>query len=374
MSRRLTNDEFLAKVAKLQPDVEVLDTYVTSSTRMRARCKRCGREWEADGGSLARGNGCIRCASVDRISKRRITTEDFRAKLSNISPDIEVVGEYKSSTEKIHVKCLTCGHEWLSLPSNLLAGHGCRECMRINTGARCKSTHAEFIKKLSRIHPEFKCVDDKENLYSSSIDHMQFKCPNGHIFSARPDHILHPMAGCPVCKESYGEQKIRRYLEDNGIPFESQKTFADCVYIRALPFDFYIEELNTAIEFDGHHHFAPIKHFGGEEHFEATRLRDDIKTKYCRDNGIVLVRIPYWDYDNIERTLDAVINSRKKESEMKNLIKVVSPEVAEQLAKLGFQYIKEGSVFAFIQTDELMSVLQQTYSNGAFICENKLRF
>ena len=62
------------------------------------------------------------------------------------------------------------------------------------------------------------------------------------------------------------------------------------------------------------------------------------------------------------------------ENVVKNLIKVVSPEVAEQLAKLGFQYIKEGSVFAFIQTDELMSVLQQTYSNGAFICENKLRF
>lgn len=59
---------------------------------------------------------------------------------------------------------------------------------------------------------------------------------------------------------------------------------------------------------------------------------------------------------------------------MKNLIKVVSPEVAEQLVKLGFQYIREGNVFAFIQTDELMSVLRQTYSNGSFICENKLRF
>lgn len=59
---------------------------------------------------------------------------------------------------------------------------------------------------------------------------------------------------------------------------------------------------------------------------------------------------------------------------MKNLIKIVSPELANQLVSLGFQYIKEGSVFAFIQTDELMSVLQQTYSNGAFICENKLRF
>lgn len=311
MNRRLTNDEFLAKVAELQPNIEVLDTYVTSSTRMRARCKRCGREWETAGGNLAHGSGCIRCASVDRMSKRRITTEEFREKLSNISPDIEVVGEYKSSAEKIHVKCLICGHEWLSLSSNLLAGHGCRECMRVNTGMRCKSTHAEFLTKLSRVHPEFKCIDNKENLYSSSIEHMQFACPNGHTFLARPDHILQPMAGCPVCKESYGEQKIRRYLENNCVPFESQKIFADCAYVRALPFDFYIEELNVAIEFDGHQHFAPIEHFGGEKQFEVTRLRDDIKTRYCCDNGITLVRIPYWDYDNIEQILDIVINPQK---------------------------------------------------------------
>lgn len=59
---------------------------------------------------------------------------------------------------------------------------------------------------------------------------------------------------------------------------------------------------------------------------------------------------------------------------MKNLIKVVDQGLAKQLVDLGFQYIREGNVFAFIQTDELMSVLQQTYSNGAFICENKLRF
>lgn len=56
------------------------------------------------------------------------------------------------------------------------------------------------------------------------------------------------------------------------------------------------------------------------------------------------------------------------------LIKVVDQGLAKQLASLGFQYLKEGSVFAFIKSDELMSVLQKTYSNGAFICENKLRF
>jgi hypothetical protein len=59
---------------------------------------------------------------------------------------------------------------------------------------------------------------------------------------------------------------------------------------------------------------------------------------------------------------------------MKNLIKVADQALANKLAELGFQYIKETSGFAFIQTDELMAVLKQSYSKECFICEDKLRF
>lgn len=60
---------------------------------------------------------------------------------------------------------------------------------------------------------------------------------------------------------------------------------------------------------------------------------------------------------------------------MKNIfIKVVSPEVAEQLALQGFQYIKEQNTFAFAYSDELIAVLQQRYSHSQFACESKLRF
>ena len=31
--------------------------------------------------------------------------------------------------------------------------------------------------------------------------------------------------------------------------------------------------------------------------------RDEIKTKYCIDKNIPLIRIPYWEYDNIENIL-----------------------------------------------------------------------
>lgn len=54
-------------------------------------------------------------------------------------------------------------------------------------------------------------------------------------------------------------------------------------------------------------------------------------------------------------------------------IKIADQGLAKQLADLGFQYVKENVCFAFIQTDELMSVLQKMYSTGA-VCENKLRF
>lgn len=61
--------------------------------------------------------------------------------------------------------------------------------------------------------------------------------------------------------------------------------------------------------------------------------------------------------------------------EKTDFIKVVDPEVAKTLADLGFQYVKEQKYFAFICTDELLSVLQTKFSDLSCFCrENKLRF
>ena len=35
---------------------------------------------------------------------------------------------------------------------------------------------------------------------------------------------------------------------------------------------------------------------------------DTIKTKYCEDNNIKLIRIPYWEFDNIENILIKELN------------------------------------------------------------------
>ncbi len=69
-------------------------------------------------------------------------------------------------------------------------------------------------------------------------------------------------------------------------------------------FDFYLPNLNICIEFDGRQHYnIDNSYFGGEEEFLRIKERDGIKNQYCKDNDITLIRIPYWDIENIDKIL-----------------------------------------------------------------------
>ena len=55
------------------------------------------------------------------------------------------------------------------------------------------------------------------------------------------------------------------------------------------------------IEFDGEQHIRPVERWGGEKAFQLQRKRDEIKNNYCKENGIALIRIGY--YENIEQKI-----------------------------------------------------------------------
>ena len=94
-----------------------------------------------------------------------------------------------------------------------------------------------------------------------------------------------------------------------GISYIPQKSFEELKDRHKLPFDFYIPDKNTCIEYDGQQHFFPVR-FGGNkdktanDRFELTKYHDNLKTQYCADNNIKLIRIPYTDFDKIESILD----------------------------------------------------------------------
>lgn len=99
------------------------------------------------------------------------------------------------------------------------------------------------------------------------------------------------------CTQSKQEEEIIKLLTKNNIPFQYQYRIKD---LAEKEFDFYINN-QYFIEFDGQQHFKYTNSgWDTEEHFIRTHKNDLIKNKFCFNNNIPLIRIPY----DTEYTLD----------------------------------------------------------------------
>lgn len=112
-------------------------------------------------------------------------------------------------------------------------------------------------------------------------------------------------SGCPSCNFSKGELKMSKFFDLNKILYVSEYTFEDCRNKLKLPFDFYLPDFNLCVEYDGILHYKDK--FNNPKEFKNLKKNDKIKTKYCKDNNINLLRIPYWEFDNIEKILSEAL-------------------------------------------------------------------
>ena len=106
---------------------------------------------------------------------------------------------------------------------------------------------------------------------------------------------------CGCTNLTAGEFKISQILAQNQIMFEREKIFLNCVNPntnRHLRFDFYINN-QYLIEFDGEQHYQSINYFGGENNLIKTQERDTFKNKWCKENNIPLIRIPYTHLEDL---------------------------------------------------------------------------
>ena len=151
-----------------------------------------------------------------------------------------------------------------------------------------------------------------KNEYIGCMDkNLKITCPDcGKVFiTSYYAFMKHNGQRCPECTnvESHGEYEVRMFLEQNGINYIPQYRFNDCKYKNTLPFDFYLPDYNVLIEYDGEQHYKPVN-WGcdkdeREKLFKLTQIRDQIKTEYCKNNNIKLIRIPYYDFNNISTIL-----------------------------------------------------------------------
>lgn len=187
--------------------------------------------------------------------------------------------------------------------------HACLYCGCKELWDRKRTTIEQMEAECERVGVEFVQRTSKDNECW-----VNYICPNHRsagIQSTSWTHFKEYRNGCPLCnKISNGEDEIYSYLSERGINFIKEHRFDGCKYKRKLPFDFYLPQYKMVIEYNGQQHYEPVKIFGGEENYKQTVIRDEIKKKYCEENNIKMITIPYWDFNNIETILDNELRSK----------------------------------------------------------------
>lgn len=260
----------------------------------------CGNECIVKAINLTKGK-TKSCGCSTHISS--IKDEDFIGKQFGEYTVLKFDGINNKNIRIYICKC-SCGNEVSVNAYNLKDGRstncGCQRKKNLSNKMK-KDITGQVFGKLTVI-TQVGVNKNKKNIYECECE-----CGGRCITTSQSLRDGHT-SSCG-CINSSGnmmvEQAIRqyniRYIKEHHININSR----DIKYIR---FDFYLPDLNIAIEYDGEQHFMPVSRFGGEEQFLKTQARDKFKNEYCKNNNINLIRIPYYEKKNIINIINEILS------------------------------------------------------------------
>lgn len=217
----------------------------------------------------------------------------------------EMVYQYKSQTK---VKCTCdCGNHIETFLTYLTSGNT-TSCGCVQKARAAEVNQKDFTDMVSSYGVKLLRQD-----YQNDRGCWMWvcECPCCHAeFTALPAKVMNGhITSCGCARQSSGERLVKSWLEDHGVEYIPQYRYDDCVDKDVLPFDFYLTDFNTCIEYHGRQHYFSTPIFGGDEAFETLQRHDQIKRNYCQENNISLLELPYTlSDDQIKEKLLSVIN------------------------------------------------------------------
>ena len=266
-----------------------LVNYLNNYTPVKIICPIHGVFEQKPTYHIDKGNGCRECST-----RNKLTNEIFIEKARLVHGDKYDYSkvDYINAKTKVKVICPIHGEFEQTPSSHLHQKTGCSKCSK-----KYNYTTTEFIEKARLVHGDK--YDYSKVKYKNNYTQTLLICPIHGKFEQTPSNHLSGK-GCDTCCSSKNETLIKTFLESKNISFKFQHTFLECKHKKLLPFDFYLPDYNTCIEFNGKQHYEPILFFGGVKGFNEQVKRDTIKKTFCEKNKINLVIIKY-DEDVISK-------------------------------------------------------------------------
>jgi hypothetical protein len=251
--------------------------YIDYNTKIKIICPKHD-DFEKTPKQLSLGKGCPDC-SLNKPSINKLIDEFNEIHNNKFKYKID---KYENNRQHIQVYCPE--HGWFPQTIKNHKKYGCKKC------SEKYLDNEMFIKKANKIHNNLYTYEN--TTYTDNKGIVIIDCPKHGLFEQIANDHLNG-SGCPTCKNSNGEKIIFNYLKENMINFEIQKKFEDCKDKRVLPFDFYLTEKNTCIEYDGKQHYEIVENWNGIDGLKDRMKKDKIKSDFCIKNKIKLIRIKY---------------------------------------------------------------------------------
>lgn len=327
MGRPYTKEQASDKVIKICQDksdyVKTLtflgfvdDQWIGNTTKLILECSLHGK-WETTSFNNFQKErvNCPECSKYSPLKKNK--KEDIIQRIQDIYGNKYDLSKFEYGG--FHTKsCFIChstgpilkeehGEFWMT-PANLLNGHNCPKCS--NT---FRKDTDYFIKEVETIHGIGKFTYTKTK-YINKYTKVIITCPIHGDFYTVPNYFLSKKYGCPLCKNSIGEELVYNHFNNSKIKFNTQVRIkgeipgkrSDLVII-----DFSLERNNQIywIEFNGeqHYKFCEFFHNQSYQNFINQVNRDKAVREYALEHNIRFLEIPYLDIDRIPEILDAFL-------------------------------------------------------------------
>lgn len=289
-------------------EVKVEDLMPYSDSKVIVLCDYCGAEYITPYSAYNTGRKsiqkdcCPKCVGLKGSEARLFREAQKRIDAAAEMCDHNGYELLTSTDEYTGVKmiakfiCPKHGVQEMIL-DNIIHGHRCIRCSYEERGRGLTHSKQYISDKIAEVNGNVLLNPDEYK--GSLVRNLRIKCSCGREFTTSFTNYMRANKNrCSVCAhtDSVAETKIGDFLKRRNIKYIPEMRFPDCRDKKPLPFDFYLVDENLIIEYDGKHHFLPIR---GERHFEMIQRHDRMKDEYCEEKGIAILRIPYWETKNM---------------------------------------------------------------------------
>jgi len=249
-------------------------------------------------------NGCLERAKKHRNSAKERNKDKFKCSVEECDYKCSFRGNLQNHMTAVHTKiknfeCQKCDYKF-SFNNDLQ-----RHIRTVHNNMRnfeCNKCDSKFSRQ-SSLKTHIKQVHDKIKDFECSVEGCDAK------FSTNGDLQRHIKRCTGNLKCSDGEFAVMKILDEMKIEYEYNSSYQlkndGNKYLR---WDFIVKTDSKPlfIEYDGRQHFTLVN-FGGiskeraEENFKKQQQHDKLKNDFCKENDYKLLRIPYTEYENMEK-------------------------------------------------------------------------